>query len=211
MQHLCFVAVEAGFFVFLIAGEFLADVVLVGGVFEAGVARAAADARIKLLAKGHEVPPGLHLPKLVRDHPRRSEMVCRGVGNARRLRKLRRILRNELTGGIDENGCLGVGFLLDAFAFVIVEIPADGHAVAFNFRLLVVAVEDELPRERSERVNIGNDIAVRVIPKALPGVEAVRVWVNGRVRGIGVSGNVLCKPDAIAVAVVAPRLAPVRR
>ena len=138
-------------------------------------------------------------------------MIRRRIGNARRLRKLRRILRNELPGGIDEDGRLGVGFLLDAFAFTVIEIPADGYAIAFNFRLLIIAVEDELPGERSERINIRNDIAVRVIPEVLAGIEAVRVWVNGRVRGIGVAGNVLCKPDAIAVAVIAPRLAPVRR
>jgi len=161
--HSGFGEVEAGFFVVLVAGEFLADVVLVGGVFEAGVARAAADARVKLLAKGHKVPPGLHLPKLVRDDPRRAQMIRRRVCNARRLRKLRRILRNELPGGIDEDGRLGVGFLLDAFAFTVIEIPADGYAIAFNFRLLIIAVEDELPGERSERINIRNDVAVRVV------------------------------------------------
>ncbi|HRJ87049.1 MAG TPA: hypothetical protein PLN05_14055 [Pyrinomonadaceae bacterium] len=57
--------------------------------------------------------------KVVGDHPRRAQMIRRRVGDARRLRKLRRILRDQLPGGIDEDGRLGVRLFFDALALTV--------------------------------------------------------------------------------------------
>ncbi|MBX3267510.1 MAG: hypothetical protein KF831_12470 [Acidobacteria bacterium] len=69
MQHLRFGEVEAGFFVFLVAGKFLADVVA-EVVFQVG--RAVRAVGRDLFTERHKVPPGYDLPEAIDQNPRRA-------------------------------------------------------------------------------------------------------------------------------------------
>jgi len=72
-----------GFVVFLVAGEFLADVVAGNRVFEAGVAGAVTDADIQVFAKRHKITPRRNLPERVRDHTRTTQMIRRRISDPR--------------------------------------------------------------------------------------------------------------------------------
>lgn len=72
MQHLRNGEVELGFFVLLVAGEFLADVVA-EVVFE--VCRAVRTVGRDLLTEGHKVAAGYDLAERVFEHSRAAELV----------------------------------------------------------------------------------------------------------------------------------------
>lgn len=67
-----------------------------------------------------------------------------------------------------------ISHFLNAFALAVVVVTTNDDAVLFNLGLFVVTVEDELPDQRVDRVDVLRDVAVRVVNKALAVVEAVR-------------------------------------
>ena len=95
LVHPGFSEVELGFFVFLVAGEFLADAVA-GVVGQICAAIGSVDGDV--FAEGFEVSSRNDLAKRIGYHPRASELVgCRVTGRGIWRRLGRRVLRDKLT------------------------------------------------------------------------------------------------------------------
>ena len=153
--------VELGLFVFLVAGEFLADVIA-EVVFE--VWRAVRAVGRDLLAEWHEVSPRDYLTERIDEDTRATELIrYRPFRRRVRLGRCGRILGGKLPGRVNKDRHLGqnaafVAVLLDAFALAVVEIVADKLIDQFtNCFLLVVSIEEEATRNVSDQSSTTNN------------------------------------------------------
>ncbi len=94
-------------------------------------------------------------------------MIRRRVGDRRSLRRLVRILRDQLAGRVYEDRLFAkhatrILLLLDPLTFTVIEIASNYFRTPFYFGLLVVAVEDECSSRRRGRVDMRDDISVLV-------------------------------------------------
>ena len=180
--HAGFGKVEAGFFVLLVAGEFLAHGVAV--VFEGGVCAQVCGIGYDLFAKRQEVSTRHNLAQRIHKHTRRAKLICNGETCCRVLcRRLAGILRDQFAARIDKDGFLiqntaFIFLLLYTLALAVVEVLTNKViACVPDLSLLVVAIKYKRPA-----FGICREIAVLVKRIALPAREPVRVRIDRRMR-----------------------------
>src|SRR5688572_16453967 len=112
-------------------------------------------------------------------------MIVGQIRRRRRLRKLSRIFGNQFPQGIDKDGRFRIGYFLDTVPLTVVIVPANRRAIFLYFRLLVVAVKDELTRQGTgRRIDVGNYVSVVVVAKALICSKTICSWINRRCLGL---------------------------
>ena len=179
--HPGFGEVELGFFVFLVAGKFLADAVAgVVGQICAAIGSVDSD----LFAEGFEVSSRDDRAKCVGDDTRASELVRRRVAGRRFWRWLGgRIFGDQLAVGINEDSLLGrvyrvalvEYFLFYSLPFAVKEILRDLVAVVRDLGLFVVGVECE-----TSTLGVVDQISVVIVGVALTIIKSILVCVYSR-------------------------------